>query len=137
MESSKVYHLNGLIFYLVWKLLMFRSNLEVYSDIFLYFLSVLLTNFHPLYTLSMDICIFLIGNNSIKNHSSSSAATITNIKVIFSVVCLSGTMILTGKLSFVLFPYYPNQCRLLGGNTLDRLLAKPVYLKRLLEYGFY
>ena len=42
-------------------------------------------------------------------------ATINDNKIRFSAVHLSGTIRLTGKFSFVLFPFYPNQCIFLCG----------------------
>ena len=52
----------------------------------------------------------------LKHQSGSGSATIINNKVRFSVVWLSGQMMLTGKFTFVLFPFYPNQCIFSGGH---------------------
>ena len=72
----------------------------------------------------------------LQNKSGFGAATITNNKVRFSAVCLSGPMRLTGKSAFTLFPFYPNQCILLGEPPSDKLLENPVDLSRVLEAGF-
>ena len=73
----------------------------------------------------------------LQNESGSGTAKITNNKVRFSAVCLSGPMRLTGKLEFLLFHIYPNQYILSGGTPLDGLLAKTVDLSRLLGAVFY
>ena len=51
---------------------------------------------------------------------------ITNNKVLFSAVGLSGPIRFIVKIAFVLLPFYPNQCRLLGGPPLVRFIEKPV-----------
>ena len=45
----------------------------------------------------------------------SESATITDNKIRFSEVCSYGPIRLTVKYTFMLFSFYPNQCRLLGG----------------------
>ena len=61
---------------------------------------------------------------------------LTDNKFFFSTVRSSGTIRLTGKFAFVLSPFYPNQCRFLGGRPLGWLLEKPVDISHLLEAGF-
>ena len=65
---------------------------------------------------------------ALKNQIGSGAATITNSKICFSEVCLSGPMRLIEKFAFALFPFYPNQRIFWGGPPLGVLLAKPVYI---------
>ena len=72
----------------------------------------------------------------LQNQSGSGAATITNNKVRFSAVYLSGPMMLIGNFAFVLLPFYPTQCRFWGGPHLCRILAKPVYISKIFESVF-
>ena len=67
-------------------------------------------NFHSIFPFCLDFCILLSGINSITNKIGSGATIITNITVLFSAVCLSGPMRLTGKISSVLCTFYPNRC---------------------------
>ena len=73
----------------------------------------------------------------LQNKSGSGSATSINNKILFSVVCLSVPIRLIEKLSFVGFPFYHNQCRLLGEPPSSRLLANPVSIYCLREAGFY
>ena len=66
----------------------------------------------------------------------SGSATITDNKTLFSDVHSPGPIRLTGKFAFVLFPFYPNQCRLSGGPPLGGLFANNVGFSRLFEAGF-
>ena len=60
----------------------------------------------------------------------------TNNNVRFSAVCLSGTIMLTEKLSFALSSIYLNQCVLSGGPPLGGLIGKSMDLPHLLEDGY-
>ena len=53
----------------------------------------------------------------------------------FLAVCLSGPIRVKGKIAFVLFPFYPNQCIFFGGPPLGGLLVNAVNLSHLLEAG--
>ena len=83
--------------------------------LFLSFRSVLRTNFCSIFILCLDCCRLLSVMNINKNQSGPGATTITDNKVRFSAGCLLDPMTLTGKFAFSLFPFYPNQCRLLSG----------------------
>ena len=74
--------------------------------------------------------------NSITKSKWSVAATIINHKIRFSAVCLSSPIRLTGKFAFVLFPFYSNQCKLLGGHPLGGIPENPVGISLLVEAGF-
>ena len=63
------------------------------------------------------------------------SAMTTYHKIRFSEVHLYGPIRLIGKSAFMLVPFYPNQCRLLGGPYLGELLVKNVGLSCLLEAG--
>ena len=63
--------------------------------------------------------------------------TITYNKIRFSAVHLSGTIRLRGTFTFALFPFYPNECILLGGTRLGGILANPVAISHLLGAGFH
>ena len=155
IASSKLWHLNGSIFFLGWKLLMCRSNLEISAVLFLYFWSGSRKNLH-----SISFYFFLSGQyrgrifviyflcpwidvdcwvelTVLQNQISSGAATITNNNFFFSVVCLSSQMRLTGKFAFKLFPFYSYRCRLLGRPPLGRILVKSIDISCLLEAVFY
>ena len=60
----------------------------------------------------------------------------TDNKIRFLVVHLSGPIRFTGKFVFALIPFYPNKCIFLDEPPLGRLLAKPVGILCLLEAGF-
>ena len=63
IASSKVWHSNRYIFDLVWNTLIFRSNLEISSVLFLFFWSVTRTNF-PFFNSLSIFPIRLAGNFS-------------------------------------------------------------------------
>ena len=88
---------------------MLTSNLDISSALYLYLRPGLCTDLNYIFHLSLDCCRFLSWKNG------SGAATITSNKIRFSAVCLSDPIILTVKFALSLFPFPPNQCRLLGG----------------------
>ena len=89
--------------------------------------------FLPLPFISVDCWVAL---TILQNQSDLGAAKTTNDKVRFPAVCLSGTMVSTGKFAFALFLFYPNQCILLDETPLGGLLANLVDLSRLLDFFF-
>ena len=67
--------------------------------------------------------------------SVSGSAMITYHKIRFSEVHLYGPIRLIGKSAFMLVPFYPNHCILLGGPSFGEILEKNVGLSCLLEIG--
>ena len=67
--------------------------------------------------------------------SVSGSAMITYHKIRFSEVHLYGPIRLTRESVFMLVPFYPNHCILLGGPSFGELLEKNVGLSCLLEIG--
>ena len=131
LASLQVQHLNGSIFDLDLEASGFQFK---FSNIFrcLYLFLIRLVDklafsfpFNPRYLQIIQL-----------EKSGSVAVTITDNKTLFSVVCLSGTIRLTGKFALKLFPFYPNQCIFSVVPTLCCLLTKPVGLSHLLQYGF-
>ena len=71
----------------------------------------------------------------LEKHGSGST-TINDNKIRFSEVRLSVPIGLTGNLAFALFLFYPNQCILLVGPPVYRIVGKSVGISRLLETVF-
>ena len=113
-----------------WKLLLFSSILEISSTLYLYFRSGLWKQFIFSFYLTLDYCILLNQANG------SGSVTTTDHKIRFLAVHSSVPIRLTGKFVFALFLFYPNQCILLVGPPVYRIVGKSVGISCLLETVF-
>ena len=90
-----------------------------------------------LYSLCLWFAVYCwVSSTLLHNQSGYVVTTITNNKVRFLVVCLSGTMRLTDNFSFDLFLFYTNWWIFLDGHPLDMIIESSVDLSPLLKNVF-